>query len=430
MQNRVFVVDKNGEPLMPCHPARARELMRKGRAKAYRREPFTIQIVDRTQEESELQPVWLKIDPGSKMTGLVLVLSGQNGQNVIWSAELEHRGDRIRAKMLKRRQWRRSRRSRKTRYRPARFSNRKKPARWLPPSLQSRVDNVATWVNRLRKWIPISALSMELAKFDTQKMQNPDIAGVEYQRGTLFEADAWEYLLEKWGRKCAYCGAKNVPLQKEHIVPRSRGGSDRISNLCPSCEDCNLKKGNRTAEEFGYPEVQARAKKPLRDAAAINSTRWKLFEVLKETGLPLEVGTSARTKFNRKNQGYGKAHWIDAACVGDSGSDVWLNPDMQILHIRATGRGSRQACSMDKYGFPRTKPKRFKEVRGFRTGDLVRAIVPNNLKTSGTHVGRVAIRASGSFRVGDIDGINWRYCKLVQRADGYEYAKAGASSHG
>lgn len=428
MQNRVFVVDKNGKPLMPCHPARARELLKKGRARVYRREPFTIQILDRTREESKVQPIRLKIDPGAKTTGIALVSFGQNGQKVIWAAELVHRGRWIKAKMSKRRQWRNSRRSRKTRYRKPRFKNRKRSEGWLPPSLQSRVDNIEGWVKRLRGYAPIAALSVELAKFDTQKMRNPDILGVEYQRGTLFEADAWEYLLEKWGRKCAYCGAKDVPLEKEHIVPRARGGSNRISNLCPSCRKCNQKKGSRTAKEFGHPEVQAEAKKPLRDAAVMNATRWKVFEVLKDTGLLLEVGTGARTKYNRKQQGYSKAHWVDAACVGKSGADVFLDPDMQILRIRATGRGSRQMCSMDEYGFPRTGPKRVKEVHGFRTGDMVRAVVPDHLKTFGVHLGSVSIRAKGSFRVGKVDGISWKYCELIQRNDGYEYTKGGSAN--
>ena len=164
MQNRVFVVDKNGNPWSPCHPARARELLKKGRAVVYRREPFTIQIIDKDREGSEVQPIRLKIDPGSRTTGLALVLFGQNGQKVIWAAELSHRGWLIKKKLLKRRQWRQSRRSRKTRYRKPRFSNRKRPEGWLPPSLQSRVDNIETWVGRLRVFTPISALSMELAK--------------------------------------------------------------------------------------------------------------------------------------------------------------------------------------------------------------------------------------------------------------------------
>jgi 5-methylcytosine-specific restriction endonuclease McrA len=84
---------------------------------------------------------------------------------------------------------------------------------------------------------------MELVKFDTQLMENPDISGIEYQQGELAGYEVREYLLEKWGRKCAYCSETDLPLQIEHIIPRSRGGSDRVSNLTLACEGCNRLKG-------------------------------------------------------------------------------------------------------------------------------------------------------------------------------------------
>ncbi len=140
---------------------------------------------------------------------------------------------------------------------------------------------------------------MELVRFDMQKMLNPEVSGVEYQQGELFGYEVREYLLEKFNRKCAYCGKTDVPLQVEHIIPEARGGSNRVSNLTIACEPCNQKKGSQTAEEFGHPEVQAQAKKPLKEAAAVNATRWKLYETLKATGLPVEVGSGSLTKFNR-----------------------------------------------------------------------------------------------------------------------------------
>ena len=115
-----------------------------------------------------------------------------------------------------------------------------------------------------------------------------------------------------------YCGKEGVPLQIEHIVPHSRGGSDRVSNLCLACKPCNARKGNRTAAEYGYPEVQARAKLSLGDATVVNSTRWALYQGLVATGLPVEVGTGGQTKYNRVIEGLPKAHWIDAACTGKS----------------------------------------------------------------------------------------------------------------
>ena len=108
----------------------------------------------------------------------------------------------------------------------------------------SRVFNIYTWVKRLSKIYPISKLAVEHVKFDTQLMENPEISGVEYQRGTLYETELWEYLLEKFGRKCFYCGAKNVPLEKEHILPKAKGGTNRVSNLTIACKPCNIKKSN------------------------------------------------------------------------------------------------------------------------------------------------------------------------------------------
>ena len=419
---RVFVLDKNQEPLMPCEPARARELLNKGRAAVFRQYPFTIILKDR--EGGDTQPIQAKVDPGSQTTGMVLVGDFKRGKRVIWASNLTHRGQAIRDNLLSRRQLRRGRRGRQTRYRKPRFLNRTRLKGWLAPSLKSRVDNIVTWLNRLDKFAPLTHLSMELVRFDTQLMQNAEISGIEYQHGTLQGSEVREYILEKWGRTCAYCGAKNVPFEVEHIVPRSRGGSDRVSNLTLACVDCNGEKDNQTADEYGFPDIQALAKKPLKDAAAVNTTRWALFGELKASGLPLETDTGGRTKFNRTQQGYAKDHWIDAACVGKSGEDVFIPPTLKPLLIRATGRQSRQMCRVDKYGFPRTKAKQSRLVKGFQTGDMVRAVVPKG-KNQGIYVGRVAVRKSGSFNIttpsGTIQGISYKYCLPIHRLDGYSY---------
>jgi 5-methylcytosine-specific restriction endonuclease McrA len=415
---RVLVLDTNKHPLMPCHPARARQLLQEGKAAVFRRVPFT--IILREREGGETQETELKIDPGAKTTGIAMVVTGKRGRRVVWAADLHHRGDRIRTALDQRRAIRRSRRNRKTRYRKPRFLNRTRKAGWLPPSLESRVANVATLVARLRCSCPVSGIALELVRFDTHKLVNPEVSGVAYQPGTLHGYEIREYVLEKWQRRCAYCGAKDVPLQIEHIVPKARGGSDRVSNLTLACESCNQRKGSQTAGEFGYPDIQAQANKPRKDAAAVNATRWRLYERLKGTGLSITCSSGGRTKFNRTQQAYPKAHWIDAACVSETGEHVQLDPAMVVLVIRAMGHGSRQMCRMDRYGFPRTSAKAQKRVHGFQTGDLVRAVVPRG-KHQGTHVGRVAVRTSGSFRVGTRDGISARYCASVQRADGYDY---------
>lgn len=414
---RVFVVDKNRDPLMQCHPARARELLKNGRAKVFHRYPFTIILLDR--EGGDVQTVTLKIDPGSKTTGLALVADSQRGKRVVWAGELNHRGEQIKAALLSRKQLRRGRRSRKTRYRQPRFDNRRRAEGWIPPSLRSRVDNVLTWVERLRRFTPICAISMELVKFDTQVMQNPEISGVEYQQGELMGYEVREYLLEKWGRKCAYCGATNMPLEIEHIIPKSRGGSNRASNLTLACNACNQCKGNQTAEEFGYPAIQGKAKQPLKDVAAVNTTRWTLYRRLRQCGLPLEVGTGARTKYNRTKQNYPKEHWIDAACVGVSGEKVYIASGTTPLVVKATGRQSRIMCRPDKYGFPRTKAKQGRVHYGFQTGDIVLATIPEG-KYTGLHIGRVAVRNRPSFRLNDFD-VHPKYLKVLHHADGYSY---------
>lgn len=419
-QNSVFVLDKERNPLMPCPPARARRLLSSGRASVFRRYPFTIILHDRALAESEVQDVQVKIDPGSKQTGMALVANG----TVLWAAELQHRGQTIRGKLQDRSALRRGRRNRKTRYRPARWSNRARPKGWLPPSLRSRIDNVMTWVARLSGYAPVSQISMELVKFDTQLMENAEVSGVEYQQGELAGYEVREYLLEKFGRQCVYCGAKNVAFEIEHIVPKSRRGSNRVSNLTLSCEPCNKAKGNQTAAEFGHPNVQAQAKAPLKDAAAINASRWALWRKLSEIGMPLETGSGGRTKFNRISQKYPKAHWIDAACVGASGQAVQLDPEMQVLSIKATGRGTRQMCATDKYGFPIRHRGSEKRYLGYQTGDIVKAIVPTG-KYAGTHVGRVTIRRRPAFHMNGID-VHPKYLFLLQRMDGYEYKHAGA----
>jgi 5-methylcytosine-specific restriction endonuclease McrA len=425
----VFVLDAERKPLTPCHPAVARKLLASGKAAVLRRYPFTI-LLKRGVALPQARPLRLKIDPGSRVTGLAVV--DDTSGAVLFAAEVEHRGQRIRAALADRRALRRARRNRKTRYRKPRFDNRSRRRGWLPPSLSSRVANIWTWVGRLRRVAPIEALSMELARFDTQALENPEIRGIEYQQGTLAGYEVREYLLEKWSRRCAYCGAADVPLAVEHVFPKSRGGTSRISNLCLACEKCNQAKGNRPIEEFlsGKPNVLARvlaqALAPLKDAAAVNATRWELFRLLKRTGLPVETGTGGHTKFNRTQRGLPKAHWIDAACVGASTPEALQVSGVRPLAVKAMGWGRRQRCNPDRFGFPRGHALRQRSRFGFQTGDVARAMVPAG-KQAGVHVGRVAVRTTGRFRVGKSDGLSWKHCRVLHRMDGYNYGESGAA---
>jgi 5-methylcytosine-specific restriction endonuclease McrA len=434
--SHVFVVDQKRRPLNPVHPGQARMLLSQGKAAVLKRFPFTL-ILKTEREQPHVQPLRIKLDPGSKTTGLAIV-NDASGE-VVFAAEITHRGQAIKAALDDRRAARRSRRQRKTRYRKARFANRRRKAGWISPSLKSRVANVVAWVKRLRTVCNLAAISMELVKFDLQKREHPEITGTQYQQGTLQGYEIREYLLHKWNRKCAYCDAKDKPLQVEHIFPRANGGTNRVSNLCLACEPCNKAKGTLAIEVFmaKKPDVLKRildqAKTPLKDAAAVNTTRWLLFEHLKALGLPVECGSGGLTAYNRTLRELPKEHWIDACCVGKSTPEHVLVKDMIPLLIRAEGHGRRQMCLMSKHGFPRTGPKQAKSIQGFQTGNIVRAVVKKGKKI-GTYTGRIAVRSSGYFNIttkqATIQGIKYADCQSVHRSDGYSYQQGERhSSH-
>src|SRR5215467_7571182 len=425
--SKVFVLDITKQPLNPVHPGRARLLLKAGKAAVYRRFPFTI-MLKRPMDNPTLHPLRLKVDPGSKTTGIALI--NDVGGEVVWAAELTHRGEQIRSNLDRRRAIRRNRRQRKTRCRAPRFQNRRKRTGTLPPSLESRVCNVVTWVRRLMGLCPINAISQELVRFDIQALENPDIEGVEYQYGQLWGYEVREYILFKWNHQCAYCDARCVPLELDHVQPRSRHGSNRVSNLTLACIPCNQRKGNREVREFLHDDparltrILDHTKAPLRDAAAVNATRRALYTRLKALGLPVEGGSGGLTKYNRAMRGLPKSHWLDAANVVRSTPASLIIKDIVPLRITATGHGSRQMCRMDKYGFPRTDPKQHKRDQGFQTGDLVCAVVTGGTK-QGTYVGKVAVRTRGRFNITTegrvVTDIHHRYCTLISRADGYTY---------
>jgi 5-methylcytosine-specific restriction endonuclease McrA len=368
--NSVFVLSNMFKPLMPTRPARANRLLKAGKAVVYRLQPFTIILKHRSNGIT--QPIELKVDPGSKTTGIALV----GNKTVLWAANLSHRGHIIKVRLDKRRTLRHKRRGRKTRYRPARWLNRSSNSRKgiKQPSLLSRINNIKVWQERLTRYTPITSIAVEINRFDTQKIQDPEISGVEYQQGELLGYEIREYLLEKFNRTCVYCGKKNL-------------------------------------------------KKSLKDAAIMNAIRYIVGNILKDSGLPTTCWSGGRTKKNRVSQGYRKDHWIDAACIGETGENVSL-VDKSVLNIKAMGRGRRQVVRVDKYGFPRGKPGCIKRVYGFQTGDLVKLTQPKG-KYIGIYFGRLGgIRTRGYFdiktTVGKITS-NYKNFKILQRNDGYEY---------
>ena len=422
----VFTVDKNNKPLMPCHSARARKLLKNKRAVVINLNPFTIKIKDRIVEESALQPIHLKFDPGSKTTGVAIL---RNNDFVLHLAEIKHRGSLIKKQLQQRSGYRRRRRNINLRHRKERFSNRHKPINCLTPSLQHRCNNIDSWTNKYFKICPITIIDIETTKFDQQKMMNPDItANIEYQRGELFESDVWEYLLERDGRQCIYCGKINCSLEKEHIIPRSKGGTNRLSNIVLSCKECNTKKGNKSLEEFlkNKPDILARVKSQLKvnlsDAAVMNSTRKETKRKLEKYCIIFEW-TGSRTKWNRNRLNIPKQHCLDAACVGNV--NKIYNWNMGIFCIKSTGRGDYQRTNVNSNGFPIGYKTRKKNINGFITGDIVKAVITKG-KRIGTYIGRVAVRARGEFDIRTnnllIQSISWKYCKIISRNNGYDYS--------
>ncbi|WP_306366150.1 RNA-guided endonuclease IscB [Nocardiopsis sp. CC223A] len=426
-QAYVFVLDRHGTPLQPCPPARARRLLAKGRAVVHRHTPFTIRLKDRTIAQSQVDGVEIGIDPGSRHTGIAVFTSRPGERRGRYALRLDHRGAQITKKMGQRSGYRQRRRTANLRHRAPRFSNRTRPRGWLPPSLRHRVETTVAWVDRLARWAPVTAVHVERVAFDTHALSaDKPLEGAEYQQGTLHGYEVREHLLAKFGRTCAYCGTTGVPLNIDHVRPRSRGGSDRVSNLVLACVPCNQAKADRPVEEFAtdpktLAEITARAKAPLRDAAAVNTTRWALWRALDER-LPTHTASGGRTKWNRTRNRLPKSHTLDALVIGKA--DTVTRVVGTVLVAGCAGRGSYARTRTDKYGFPRLRLPRTKRHFGFATGDLVRAVVPTG-KRQGTHTGRVLVRARDGFDIttaqGRQPGINHRHVRLLQRADGYAY---------
>jgi hypothetical protein len=205
-------------------------------------------------------------------------------------------------------------------------------------------------VNIIRQILPVASTCIEVSSFDTQKMINPEISGVEYQQGELQGYEVREYLLEKYGRTCAYCRKSNVPLQVEHVIPSSRGGSDRVSNLTISCPRCNQKKGNKTAEEFGYPEVQKQVKESLKAAAFMNTIRWELVRLLN-----CSYTYGYITKHNRIKLNLEKSHVNDAFVIAGG-----TNQERARQYQGKQTRRNNRALQTNRNGFrPSIRKKKY-----------------------------------------------------------------------
>jgi len=355
---RVPVLNMRGELLMPTKPAKARHLLEQDKAEVVMRKPFTIKLKYPTGEAK--QDITLGVDAGYSHVGFSVITEKQE----LMSGELKLRND-VSKKLTERRMYRRNRRNRKW-YRKPRFLNRKRESGWFAPSIRHKLQSHVRMIEKLKEVLPISRIIVEVASFDTQKMQNPEIKGVEYQQGELQGYEVRQYLLEKWSHKCAYCGKTDVPLEVEHIVPKSRGGTDRVSNLTISCHKCNQKKNNQTAEEFGHSDVQQQAKEPLKAVAFMNQVRWKLINILKEKHGNIDVGFTfgSRTKYDRIKIGLEKSHVNDAFVMAGGNSQKRV----KSYRLRQTRRNNR-SLQLNRKGFkPSIRRTRYK----MQPNDLVK----------------------------------------------------------
>ena len=400
MQNYIPVLTQKGRPLAPCHPRRAKGLVKAGKARLQYHYGIRCIVIFKSaipklKNAAKLQ---LRIDPGSENTGIAVTRDHKDStRSALMALEIKHRGKSIKRAMTKRSRNRRNRRGR-LRYRQPRFNNRTRAADWLPSSILSRLQNTLTWVRRLSKLLPIDSIHVENTVFDPQLLRNPEIQGREYQQGPLYQTNLRAAVFQRDGRKCVYCGkgGKRTKMTLDHVVPRANGGPDRYDNLVVACEACNLKKGNQSLEQFlkrrpkKLAEIQAKLGMELAPSAHMNIILPRLLQQLRADGWQVMEHSAASTAAGRRVCGIDKSHHGDAAVTGcPAGLHYLPNEPIRVV---ATGRGGYQRMLPNKYGTPRGKKfrqycklpeaekrrtptpghkKRPKRVAGVATGDYV-----------------------------------------------------------
>lgn len=316
----VYVLDKNGHPLMPTNRhGKVRRMLKSGNAKVIRRCPFTIQLLYDSTDYT--QPVNLGIDAGSRHIGV----SATTETKVLYEADVTLRNDIVDL-LSTRREARRTRRSRKTRYRKPRFNNRTRKDGWLAPSVRQKVDTHLTTVRKVTEILPVSSITVETASFDIQKIKNPDITGTGYQQGE--QLDFWnvrEYVLFRDGHKCQCCKGKSKdPVLNVHHIESRKTGGNAPNNLITLCETCHKGYHNGTVT---LPKNIRRGTK-FKDATFMGIMRWAFYNKVKETYEPFGIRVNMTygyiTKNTRIEHGLPKDHFIDARCISghpDAASD-------------------------------------------------------------------------------------------------------------
>ena len=383
----VYVISKDGQPLMPTERyGWVYRALKSGKAKVVRRCPFTIQLQYETATNIT-QPICLGVDAGSKHIGL----SATTEEKVLYEADVELRNDIVNL-LATRRENRRARRNRKTRYRKARFDNRKKPEGWLAPSVRQKVECHLKVVSDVHKILPITKIRVEVASFDIQKIKNPSISGVEYQQGE--QEDSWnvrEYVLFRDGHTCQCCKGKSKDklLNVHHIESRKTGG-DAPNNLITLCETCHK------AYHQGKIQLPKTIKRgaSFRDATFMGIMRWVFYNKLKEQYSDVLLTFGYLTKYIRIQNNLPKAHHIDARCI--SGNPSAVSDDIVYFQkkVRCHNRQLHRATIL-KGGYRKRNQAEYK-VKGFRLFDKV--------KYQNQECFIFARRATGSFKICRLDG--------------------------
>ena len=407
----VYVLNKYGNPLMPTtRYGRVRRLLRKGFAVVVDYRPFTIQLTYDTP--NGVQEVSLGVDAGTKHVGF----SATTKKKILFEAELLLRSDIV-AKLAARREFRRARRNRKTRYRKPRFLNRTKKPGWIAPSVRQKVDCHIHWISRICKFLPIKKITVETAQFDTQLLKAQDQGlpmprGTDYQKGEqLGFSNVREYVLVRDGHKCQCCKgkSKDKKLHVHHIESRKTGG-DAPNNLITLCSECHAMYHRG---EIDLPKT-ARRGTSRRDAAQMGIMRKALFIWLKEeigAEIPCYETYGYITKSTRARHGLSKEHVNDARCISGNPCACSDGKYLIIRKLRANNRQLHHATILP--GGKRRNNQAPREVRGFRLMDSVRYAYRECFLS-----GR---RMSGSFSVADITG------KVL--ADSVSYKKLTLKHH-
>lgn len=301
----VYVLDNTGNAIMPTERhGKVRRLLREGKACVVRLQPFTIQL--KYESKRYTQEVSLGIDAGSVHIGV----SATTEKKELFSAEVVMRTDIVK-KIANRREMRRTRRNRKTRYRAARFNNRRKSFSWLAPSILYKVDSHLKVIRLLHSILPINKTTIEVAQFDTQKIKNDKIQGVEYQQGE--QMGFWnvrEYVFARDGYKCQHCKGKSgdMILNVHHLESRKIGG-DAPNNLITLCKTCHK------AYHRGELELKVKRGTSLRDTAVMNIMRWAVYNKAKEEFYNVHLTYGYTTKHIRIENSIKKSHCSDAFCI-------------------------------------------------------------------------------------------------------------------